>query len=115
MEDFTRPDILKSKAIQIPNFRNNTEAVQFVLDFINKQNIQLQEIIKTIMETSYRDLAYRTYFFNILCQEQGVDYEKTHKEIEEFLDKNWDKIKGDAQDRIDIEKRINEIFKDKNK
>lgn len=110
MADFTRPDMLKPKAIKIPTFQNSAEAVAFVLKIMDEDKDNLEKIVKCIVEGSYKDLAYRAYFLNILCQKLSLDYKEIHNETEEYMDKNWDKIKGDAQDRIDIEKRINDIF-----
>lgn len=114
MDNFTS-DILKPKKLEIKEFKNNVEVVKFVLDIMDEDKKNLQEVIKTIMEVIYRDEARTTCFLNFLCDELDVDYEKIQKKTNAFLDSRWGEIKKNVKELRDIEDRINDIFKDKNK
>lgn len=93
------------------------DTVDIKLEMLNKNNEELEKILDLLHEENLQCQYLQMLTFALIAEKLKdaygveIDISQLQKEAQNLLKANWPEIKKKTLDRVDIARKIDEIFK----
>ncbi|MCK5707484.1 MAG: hypothetical protein KAI43_07500 [Candidatus Aureabacteria bacterium] len=76
---------------------------------------EVLQILDVLIENKFKELTQIVIFLNILCKKLNINSEEMWKEAGQVFNDNYEAIRKDSKQIVDLQRQINDIFEKKDR